>query len=619
MTPQTPEPTPPDAPEPPAPPVHAPLTQDVTRLAGSGATPTGAAVDPSTTIPEASLPPDRIVFGIGALLVVAVVAWGVVSPESLNEISGTALAWTTHNFGWFFVLAADAFLALSLLLIVSRFGRVKLGADDDDPEFSTLAWASMMFSAGMGIGLMFWGVAEPLTHFAAPPPASGAEPGSGEAARAAMEYTLFHWTLHPWAIYAVAGLALAYATFRKGRGNSLSAAFDPILGRHARGAAGRAIDLLAVFATVFGSATSLGLGALQMARGLHLVADVPETQAVDLVIIGVLTAAFVVSAFSGVHRGVKWLSTINVYLAVAIMVFVFLLGPTVYILDVIPASIGSYLQDLISLSSGTGAFSSTEWLGNWTIFYWAWWLSWAPFVGTFIARISRGRTVRQFLLGVLLVPSGASAIWFGVMGGSALRLDATGQADLVGTLTGGPETALFSLLESLPLYGITAVISVVLVALYFVTGADSASLVLGSLSSRGSLHPRRPLVVVWGVLIGAVAAVLLVAGGLEGLQSATILVALPFVVVMLALCASLVRELGADPAAAVPRAHRTPHGLRAAIRAAVGEEIAAQRGGERARADTRARALRRISHRSRQDAGLGGPDRGGADRDGGPH
>ncbi|MFF2074235.1 BCCT family transporter [Kitasatospora sp. NPDC058162] len=524
--------------------------------------------------PAATLPTDRAVFGISAVLVLAVVAWGVFADDSLGRTSSTALGWVLHNFGWLFVVAADVFLALTVLLAFSRFGRIRLGRDDDEPEFSTLAWVAMMFSAGMGIGLMFYGVGEPLQLFAAPQPGSGLEPQSAAAAQQALEFSLFHWTLHPWAIYAVGGLALAYTTFRKGRGNRISAAFVPLIGqRGADGWAGRTIDLLAVFATVFGSATSLGLGALQVADGLGYITSVRNTQNAQLVIIGSLTAAFVLSAFSGVHKGVKWLSTANVVLASLIMAFVFVFGPTVFALDSIPATVGGYLSDLLAMSTQTGAFTDESWLGSWTIFYWAWWLSWAPFVGTFIARISRGRTIRQFLLGVLLVPSGATVIWFCVMGGTAIRLVGTGAADLVATIPRGAEASLFEMLRSLPLGSVTSVIAVLLVMTFFITSADSASLVLGSLSSRGSLHPRTPLVVVWGVLMGGVAAALLLAGGLTALQNATILVALPFVVVMLLLCVSLVKELREDPAAGPSRFHPA-HGLRDAVRVAVGEALA---------------------------------------------
>ncbi|SCG49901.1 BCCT family transporter [Micromonospora coxensis] len=518
--------------------------------------------------PGASRRPDPVVLALGVGGVVAVVLWGVSARRSLAGFGESGLAWVIDTFGWFFVVSADAFLVLAVVVAASRYGRIRLGADDDEPEFSTLAWIAMMFSAGMGIGLVFFAVAEPIQHYATPPPATGIAAQTPAAGAAAMQYTLFHWTLHPWGIYAVTALALAYSTFRKGRDNRISAAFRPLLGARADGAAGRAVDLLAVFATVFGSATSLGLGALQVAAGLDLVAGVPDTRAVELTVIGALTLAFVVSAFSGLHRGVKWLSTTNVLLAVLLMVFVFVVGPTIYTLEVLPASVGDYLSSLVFMSTRTGAFSDPAWLGSWTIFYWAWWISWAPFVGTFIARISRGRTVRQFLVGVLLVPSGASAVWFAVLGGSALRVQATGARDLVADVGAGSEQALFGLLEALPLATVTSVLAMVLIALYFVTSADSASLVLGSLTSGGALRPHRVLVVLWGVLIGAVAAALLLAGGLAALQQATIMVALPFVVVMLGLAVALLRDMGRDPAVNPQPARARRFGLAAAVRAA---------------------------------------------------
>ncbi|MFD4130942.1 BCCT family transporter [Streptomyces goshikiensis] len=520
--------------------------------------------------------PDRGVVAIGVIAVLAVVAWAALGKASFDSVSAAALAWVLANFAWLFVIAADVFLVMCVVLAISRFGRIRLGADDSEPEFTNLAWIAMMFSAGMGIGLMFYGVGEPLTHYLNPPPASGAAAGTGAAAQAALDYSFFHWTLTPWAIYGIAGLALAYATFRKGRGNRLSSAFVPLIGQErADGWPGRAVDLLAVFATVFGTATSLGLGALQVAVGLSITVGTEDSTAVQLVIIASLSAAFVVSAFSGLHKGVKWLSTINLVLAAALMLFVFVLGPTVYILDVIPASVGSYLHELLPMATRTGAFTDSAWLGAWTIFYWAWWLSWAPFVGTFIARISRGRTIREFLIGVLLVPSGATAVWFCVMGGTAIRLDSTGAADLAVTVKDGAEASLFAMLDALPLGTLTSYVAMVLVMTYFVTSADSASLVMGSLTSRGSLNPPTWLVVTWGILMAAVAAVLLVAGGLKSLQTATILVALPFVLVMLLLCWALVTELRQDPGAG-PARHHPLHGMRDAVRAMVGDALTEQ-------------------------------------------
>lgn len=525
-------------------------------------------------------PPDLAVVTIGGAAVLAVVGWAALGKHSFDSVSSSALSWVLSNFAWLFVIAADVFLVLCVVIAASRFGRIRLGKDDDRPEFGSLAWIAMMFSAGMGIGLMFYGVGEPLQHFVSPPPGSGVPAGTPAAARTALEYSFFHWTLHPWAIYGMAGLALAYAGFRKGRGNRLSSAFVPLLGqRRADGWPGRAIDLLAVFATVFGTATSLGLGALQVSKGLNITTGVQDSTTLELIIIAGLSGAFVLSAFSGLHKGVKWLSTINILLAACLMLFVFLLGPTVNILNTIPAATGSYLHDLLVLATRTGAFTDSKWLGAWTIFYWAWWLSWAPFVGTFIARISRGRTIREFLVGVLLVPSGATVVWFCVMGGSALRLDMTGAADMAGTVADGAEASMFALLDTLPLATLVSWVAMLLVMTYFITSADSASLVMGSLSSRGALHPRTWLVVTWGVLMAAVAAVLLVAGGLGSLQSATILVALPFVLVMLALCWSLLTELRADPGAG-PARHHAAHGLRDAMRTMIGEAIT-ERGPNR--------------------------------------
>ncbi|MBT2897078.1 BCCT family transporter [Streptomyces sp. McG3] len=519
-----------------------------------------------------------MVVTIGALGVIGIVLWAAFGKDTFENASDAALPWVLGNFAWLFVIAADVFLVLCLVIAFSRYGRIRLSRDDSPPEFSNFSWIAMMFSAGMGIGLIFYGVGEPVSHYLSPPPSSGAEPQSYAAASAAMEYSFFHWTLTPWAIYGIVGLALGYASFRKGRGNRLSAVFVPLIGeRRANGVFGKVLDLLAVFATVFGTATSLGLGALQIAIGLDLTAGLGQSTGVELVVIAVLSAAFVVSAFTGLHGGVKWLSSINLVIAAALMVFVFAAGPTVYLLDVLPSSVGGYLDQLIPMASRTGAFGDESWLGAWTIFYWAWWLSWAPFVGTFIARISKGRTIREFLLAVLLVPSGATALWFVVLGGTGIRLAETGVVDMAAKAKEGTEATLFAMLDALPVSTATAWVAMILIMMYFVTSADSASLVMGSLTSRGALHPRRWLVVTWGLLMAAVAAALLVAGGLESLQSATILVALPFVVVMLFLCWSLLRELRTDPGAGPGRSEGL-HGMRDAVRVMVGEELGNQPG-----------------------------------------
>jgi choline/carnitine/betaine transport len=492
---------------------------------------------------------DWIVFGVTAVIALAFLVWGFVSTESLASASSSALTWVMDNTGWLFVLTASGFVVFVLWLALGRYGNIPLGRDDEEPEFNSISWVAMMFSAGMGIGLMFFGVAEPLSHFATPPPGTGA-PGNPEAVQTAMATTLFHWTLHPWAIYAVVGLAISYGVYRKGRLQLSSSAFEPLLGSRAHGPWGKVIDMLAIFATLFGSAASLGLGTLQIRSGLQIVGGIGETgNTILIVIITVLTVAFVLSAVSGIARGIQWLSNINMVLALLLALFVFVVGPTVFILNVIPTSIGSYAQELAMMSARTGAEGSdvNTWLQSWTIFYWAWWVSWTPFVGMFIARISRGRTIRQFVAGVLLVPSLVSLVWFAVFGGAAINVQ-QGGVDLAGE--GSIEEQLFSLLDQYPIAIIASVLVMVLVAIFFVSGADAASIVMGSLSERGTIKPSRGTVIFWGVAMGAVAAVMLLVGGedaLTGLQTITIIAALPFVLVMIGMAVALVKDLRHDP------------------------------------------------------------------------
>jgi glycine betaine transporter len=488
---------------------------------------------------------DPAVFYVSGAVCVAFVLWGVLATDNLAKVADATLNYIIRTFGWVFVLSTFAFLAFAVVLALTRFGNIRLGRDDERPEFRTASWVAMMFSAGMGIGLMFYGVAEPLSHLAAPPN-DAAKAGSIDAARLAMEYSYFHWAFHPWALYAIVGLALAYFTFRKGRPNLISSAFYPLLGERVNGPIGKGIDSLAIFATLFGSATSLGLGALQINSGLDFVWDVPTSNGLAIAIIAVLTLCFVLSAISGVHKGIQYLSNTNMVLAILLLLFLLIVGPTVFIFDTLTEAIGGYVTSIIPFSFRTGAYGDREWLSNWTIFYWAWWISWAPFVGTFIARISRGRTIREFVVGVLLVPSGVSFVWFAILGGAALDLQLRDQADIAAAVSRAPEIGLFTTLEQFPLSTLTAVVVVVLIALFFVSGADAASVVMGMLSCRGSLSPPRPVMIFWGALTGAAAAVLLLAGGLEALQQAAIIAAAPFVIVMLGLCYSLVRGLRAD-------------------------------------------------------------------------
>ncbi|WP_281351081.1 BCCT family transporter [Microlunatus speluncae] len=507
--------------------------------------------DPPGPPNQSNLNLDKVVFGVAAVLALAFCIWGFANPIGLGTASSSALEWIETNIGWFFVVVATGFVVFVLWLAAGKFGRIPLGRDDERPEFKTVSWVAMMFSAGMGIGLMFFGVNEPLTHFVEPPPGT-AEAGTDAALQTAMATTLFHWTLHPWAIYAVVGLAIAYGTFRRGRKQLISSAFAPLFGKkQAEGPAGKVIDILAIFATLFGSATSLGLGALQIGSGLEIVAGIGKVgNGILIAIIVFLTIAFVLSAVSGVAKGIQLLSNINMVLAIVLAAFVFVVGPTIFILNLIPTAVGSYFSDLAEMAARTAASGGdpmAEWLQGMTVFYWAWWISWTPFVGVFIARISRGRTIRQFVSGVLLVPSLVSLIWFCVFGGSAIFLQRSG-VDIASQAS--TEAQLFGMLGQLPLPQVTAVLVMILVAIFFVSGADAASVVMGTLSESGSIEPSRWTVIFWGVLTGAVAAVMLIIGGkdaLSGLQNVTIIAALPFAVVMVGLAISLTKDLQHDP------------------------------------------------------------------------
>jgi len=502
---------------------------------------------------------DWVVFAVAAVLAGGFLAWGIISTDTLKTASSEVLGWLSKNLGWVFLTAATGFVVFALWLAFSKYGRIPLGRDDEKPEFRTVSWIAMMFSAGMGIGLMFWGAAEPLEFFTNPPPGT-VEGGTNEAIEVAMSTALFHWTVHPWSIYAVVGLAIAYSTFRRGRKQLISSAFAPLFGESAsETTAGRIIDVLAIFATLFGSAASLGLGTLQIGAGLQAGGwlDAGPGTGLLVAIIAILTIAFVASAVSGVAKGIQWLSNINMVLAVILAVFIFVVGPTVFILNLLPSAVGDYFRemgDMVSRSAATGGSEMDAWLSTWTIFYWAWWISWTPFVGMFIARISRGRTIKQFVAGVILVPSLVSLVWFAILGGTAIDLQRNG-TDIYGA--GGAEGQLFTMLDQLPWTAIMGMLVMILVAIFFVSGADAASVVMGTLSQRGTIEPRRWVVIFWGVAMGGVAAIMLLVGGgaaagedndaLTGLRDLTIIVAAPFVVVMVLLCVSMAKDLRRDP------------------------------------------------------------------------
>ena len=514
---------------------------------------------------------DRWVFGIAAVLAVAFVVWGFISPAALGAVADVLLAGTMNRFGWLFVIAAAFFTIFVVIVAVSRFGRIPLGKDDEQPQFRTSSWIAMMFATGMGIGLVFYGVGEPLFFYMSPPPGT-VDGSSTEAMGVAMGQTLFHWTLFPWAMYAIVGLGVAYGAFRLGRAQTFAAMFTPLFGERAvNGAGGRLINILAILATLFGSACSLGLGALQIGGGIEsagILSDV--TSPILVLIIAILTAAFVASAVSGIERGIQWLSNINMVLAVILALIVFIGGPTLFILNAIPSSVGAFIEQLPTMASRTaadGGESVSDWLSTWTVFYWAWWVSWSPFVGLFIARISRGRSIRQFVTGVLLVPSVISLFWFAIFGGGAIGIQeraerGEGTVEALATIIDGApdinfDLILFDMLGALPLPGAVSVVlmivTVILVAIFFVTGADSASIVMGALSENGAEEPTRRSVIFWGTATGGVAAVMLLAGGsepaeaLNGLKNITIVSALPFVIVMLLLCVAIWKDLSQDP------------------------------------------------------------------------
>lgn len=480
------------------------------------------------------------------VIVLAVVAWGLSSPESFAEASSNALLSVVNNVGWAFVLLSSVFLIFVLSLAFSKFGTITLGRNGEAPEFSYGSWISMMFAAGMGIGLMFYGASEPLTHYLKGVPDHGPQDVSE-----AMSSTLLHWTLHPWAIYGVFGLAIAYSTFRLGRRQMLSSAFVPLLGeKGAKGWPGRIIDILAIIATIFGTACSLGVGATQIRAGLQAAGLVSNpTMGTVVAIVAVLTLAYLVSAMSGVGRGIRWISNANMVMAAILAVFVFVLGPTVTILNFIPGAAGAYLANFFEMIGRTAEFadgSAGGWLSSWTIFYWAWWISWSPFVGMFLARISRGRSIREFVFGVILVPSGMSLVWFAIFGGTAIHLEQTGRS-IWGD--GSAEGQLFALLHEFPMGTFFGIIAVILLALFFITSADSASTVMGTLSQNGQTDPNKYVVGLWGVLVALIGMTILLTGGddvLSNLQNITIVAATPFLVVIFLLMFALMKDLRDD-------------------------------------------------------------------------
>ncbi|WP_116113289.1 BCCT family transporter [Amycolatopsis ruanii] len=477
--------------------------------------------------------------GICALFVV----WASVFTENLTTVSSMALDWLTGGFGWAYLVVSLAMLLFLVYLACSRHGRGRLGGPGDRPEFSRWSWYAMILAAVMGVGLISYGVAEPIAHFAAPPHDLAA-PGSREPALLALQYSYFDWGLHAWAIFGVFGLAIGFSTYRKGRRGLVSPMLRPVLGRRVDGWLGKAIDVLAIFSTMFGTTTSLGLGAVQMNSGLTTLWGVPSTTLVQVLIIVAVTGLFTLSAVTGVHKGIRFLSETTMGLAALLFVFLLAVGPTVFVVNLFVESVGAYADGFFGMSLKTSAFGDLPWMQSWTYFMMAWWISWGAFVGVFLARISRGRTIREFVVAVLAVPSTVFFAWFAVFGGSAIERDYFHGADIAGSSAGD---AIFATLGQFPLAGVTSFVAIVLVALFFVSGADANTYVLAMLSSHGVERPKRAVLVVWGVLTGVTAVVLLLAGGLNALQTTVIITSAPFVVLLVLLAVSFWKELRAEP------------------------------------------------------------------------
>ena len=481
---------------------------------------------------------DKVVFGVAATATIAFVVWGFVDPHGLGRVSKWALGGTISNFGWLFVLSSTLFVVFIVFVAASRFGKIPLGGDAEEPEYSTGSWVSMMFATGMGIGLIFYGVGEPLYFYMSPPPDT-VDPQTAKAASTAMGTALFHWTIYPWAMYALVGLGMAYGTYRLGRSQLFSAMFTSLFGRQAiDGVGGRIINILAIVATLFGSACSLGLGALQIGGGMVSTNLVDKVSSGMLVaIIAVLTACFVASAISGIEKGIQWLSNINMVLAVLLAIIVFVGGPTLFILNIIPSAIGDFIDELPAMASRTAAVGNkdmSEWLSSWTIFYWAWWISWTPFVGMFIARISRGRTLREFVFGVMFIPLGFIFAWFSIFGNSGIFHAAT-DPTLAKTAIESPAMGLFALFEHYAHPAIWSSVSVIIGLIFFVTSADSGALVLANLSSKGlSSGDDAPiwLRLFWAAATGLITLGLLFSGGFSALQSVSVAAGLPFSLVL---------------------------------------------------------------------------------------
>ncbi len=485
------------------------------------------------------------VFYISISLSIIFILWGALAPSHLERVATNLQLSLQVKFGWLYHLIVGMILLFSIYLAFSKYGKIKLGKDNEKPEYSTFSWFAMLFSAGMGIGLVFWGVAEPLSHYYEPPIGDAQ---SQVAAKNALPLTFFHWGLHLWAIYALVALSLAYFKFRRNLPGTISATFYPLFGDYVRGPLGIIIDTFAVFATVFGVATSLGFGAIQINGGLHYLDNsIPYGFSTQFVIIIGITFLFMISVLSGIEKGMKLMSNINIILAILLLCFFLSFGPTSFLFQSFATSLGRYTEFLpkINFSLAPLSQNGNKWVNDWTVFYWAWWISWSPFVGSFIARISKGRTIREFIIGVLAAPTLFCALWFTVLGGTGTHFELFGDGGIWQAMNQGinSENALFATLGQLPFSTITIIVSIILIGTFFITSADSATFVMGMQTTNGMLHPPNQIKAIWGIIQAAAAVVLLWSGGLNGLQSAAIASAFPFAVILIFLMISLHKGL----------------------------------------------------------------------------
>lgn len=483
------------------------------------------------------------VFAVSALLIVGFIVFGAAFTELAASIFTGAQTAVADYFGWFLIIVTNLAVLLSLYLALGPYGKVRLGAQTETPQYGLFSWTAMLFSAGIGIGLLYWAVAEPLFHFFAPPIA---EAESVQAAEQAMVLSFLHWGIHGWALYCIVGLSLAYFHYRKGLPLSIRSALFPLIGERIYGPIGHAVDILAVFGTMFGIVTSLGLGVMQVNAGLESLFGIPSNVFVQIVLIAIITAFATVSVMLGLDGGIKRVSNFNILLSFVLLFFIVAVGPTLYIFDSFVENVGNYVNNLVHFSFWSEAYSGTNWQVNWTIFYWAWWISWSPFVGIFIARISRGRTVREFVLGVLFIPVFILFFWFTAFGGVAINMELAGDPGLIEATRQGYGNAIFKLLEFFPLTKLVTGVVIIMIVVWFVTSSDSGSFVIDMLTAGGHTDPPKVQRLFWATTEGLIAAVLLAAGGLAALQAAAVVAGFPFAFVILIMMYGLMRALGRD-------------------------------------------------------------------------